>query len=328
MSLLNKKPRRARRRRRRLFAERLEDRQLLAATLDLVPQSGVGTVSEEGGTTVLTVAGGTQFGVSAQVIQSDEDVFSYALNFRNSSSLLLLDNFDSQDFPNDFDAVLNSAANDYFVSSGVPSGGAALPVPPPRTFGSLDVRAPMVAGDYRLTTNFTTGGEAENTVVSNDLGVPIAVTNFGDLIIRVTGDTGELPSNIGAIGGVSFIDNDGNRAFTSGVDTVNANIDVELLRNNTVFRTTTTNSDGSYRFDNLSPGTYQVRQDPLGIAGVTTPDPVTVQVVNDSGEQVALVDDYSQTGQSITANNVAPNSLVELESVLAPEAIGGARYPS
>ena len=44
------------RRTRRLFAESLEDRRLLAANLDLIPAAGAGTVTEESGRTVVTVA--------------------------------------------------------------------------------------------------------------------------------------------------------------------------------------------------------------------------------------------------------------------------------
>ena len=175
---------------------RVED-EPVEATLDLTPDSADGTVTEENGTTVITVAPGTTIDVTARITDSDEDVLSYALNFQNSSSALVLNNFSAgTDFPNQFDAVLDSAANDYFISTGVNSGNPALSVPPPRVFGTFDVIAPTVAGDYTLTSNFTTGNETENSVVSNAQGQAISIADFGDLIIRVARPTANIIEDV------------------------------------------------------------------------------------------------------------------------------------
>nr|WP_246109755.1 SdrD B-like domain-containing protein [Roseimaritima multifibrata] len=64
----------------------------------------------------------------------------------------------------------------------------------------------------------------------------------------------------GSISGMVWSETDLNRDFDSG-DQPLADVVVELLNENgDVLRTTTTASDGSYTFDNLRPGNYQVRE--------------------------------------------------------------------
>jgi hypothetical protein len=115
-------------RRRRLGAEQLEDRRLLVATLDLVPNASAGTVTEEAGTTVITVDGGAIVNITAQIVDADVDVQSYQMNLSNSAAELGISNYSvtGSDFSFAADDVLDSTANDYFVSSGRID---AVPVP-------------------------------------------------------------------------------------------------------------------------------------------------------------------------------------------------------
>ena len=102
--------------RRRLRAEPLEDRRLLA-TLDLVPAAGAGTISEESGRTVVTVTPGTTVNVTAQVATAESDVQGLQLNFSGSNSQLAIGNFAlGTDFPLAVDTTLDSSAADFFVA--------------------------------------------------------------------------------------------------------------------------------------------------------------------------------------------------------------------
>ena len=104
------KPLRRKQRRRRLGAERLEDRRLLAA-LDLVPDAAVGTITEEGGTTVVTVAAGATVKITAQVATAESDVQGFQLNLSSSDGQLTLDNYvNGTDFPIPADSALDSSA--------------------------------------------------------------------------------------------------------------------------------------------------------------------------------------------------------------------------
>ena len=148
-----------------------------------------------------------------------------------------------------------------------------------------------------------------------------------------------LASNIGAIAGIAFTDQalDG----LSPGDPRLEGVTVELYQDDgagnvgtlvtagpdadTLFGTTTTASGldpvpGLYRFDDLSPGDYWVVQS--AVAGLASPDPLLVTVTNDGGVQVQLIDDYSLTGQTVSATGANPTVT---ESVVAPEVIGGAR---
>ncbi len=153
------------------------------ATFDLIPAATAGTVTTENGKTVVTVAPGTKFNVTAQVQTADKDVQGFQLNFSNSDSELLVNNFAlGTAFPVATDQVINSAANDYYVASAFIG---ALPVPPPRVFGTFDVTAPATVGDYTLTADFDTGTELTNTLLTDIAGNTLNLTDFGDLIVRV-----------------------------------------------------------------------------------------------------------------------------------------------
>ena len=152
-----------------------------------------------------------------------------------------------------------------------------------------------------------------------------------------------LASNIGAIVGVAFIDqaNDGSSVGdppvlvdtagdlvppeTPGAQGIqvqlfeDTNSNGEFDNDDLLVGTVTTDLQGSYRFDNLSPGLYFLQQQDVPQLRPSTPTPITV--VNDHGEQTGLIDDYSLTTQSVTATPTADGS----DSALASESIGGAR---
>ncbi|MDG2223726.1 MAG: SdrD B-like domain-containing protein [Rubripirellula sp.] len=127
---------------------------------------------------------------------------------------------------------------------------------------------------------------------------PVLVDGLGDLV---------PPGTPGATGITVqlFEDTNTNGAFDSGSDLLVGSL--------------TTDLDGNYRFDGLTVGTYFLTQQ--AVPQLTTPASVTVQVTNESGVQAVLIDDFSSTTQSVTAN---ASSTVD-DSVAAPEAIGGER---
>ena len=152
------------------------------AILDLIPTGG--TVTEENGTTVITVAPDSVVNVSAQITSSDVDVLGFQLNLGNSDAALAIDNFSNGEFPIGADSEFDSTAApvDRFVSS---ASTTALEVPPPRVFGTFDVTVPSTEGDFTLTSNFSSGGELVDTIVTDAAGTALTVTDFGDVIIRV-----------------------------------------------------------------------------------------------------------------------------------------------
>lgn len=71
-------------------------------------------------------------------------------------------------------------------------------------------------------------------------------------------DFAEVASS--SIAGTVFLDQN-NNGVRNGADSVIANVTIELLDNaGTVIATTVTDASGNYRFDNLAPGTYSVRE--------------------------------------------------------------------
>ncbi|MFK8115304.1 MAG: beta strand repeat-containing protein [Rubripirellula sp.] len=152
-----------------------------------------------------------------------------------------------------------------------------------------------------------------------------------------------LASDLGAISGVSFIDQngDGSNANDPPVLVDNSGdlvapgtagaqgIQIQLFsdtNNDDIFDggdllvgTDITDLNGNYRFDSLSPGTYFIQQQ--AVPQLTTPAAIAVEVVNDQGIQTAQIDDYSATTQSVTATAGNTNT----DSANATEAIGGSR---
>ena len=155
-----------------------------------------------------------------------------------------------------------------------------------------------------------------------------------------------LASDLGAIAGVAFVDENGDGAASAGEPPVLVDgggnlvapgtpgaqgIQIQLFEDtntsgtfepgtDVLIGTDLTDSNGNYRFDGLSLGRYFLQQQ--AVPELTTPSSLTVDVTNDGGIQTALIDDYSLTTQSVTADSGTPTNTA---SALASEAIGGER---
>ncbi|EMI19186.1 Na-Ca exchanger/integrin-beta4 [Rhodopirellula maiorica SM1] len=167
--------------RRRLGAELLEDRCLLAA-IDLLPV--VGNSTEFDGTTVVSASGGSTVRFEALLTAAEQAVRGFQLNFASSAPALEIDAFfESEDFPVLIDNVINRSVGDSVVSS---SAEAAIGIPPTRSLGTFDVTVPDVAGDYRLTLDAIVGNSARRTLVVDGESNALPITDYGDVILRVS----------------------------------------------------------------------------------------------------------------------------------------------
>ncbi len=153
-----------------------------------------------------------------------------------------------------------------------------------------------------------------------------------------------LASDLGAIAGVAFVDEAAD-GFTAGDPPVlvdaggnlvspgtpgaqgiqiqlfeDTNSDMVFDAGDLLIGTDITDIDGSYRFDSLTAGRYFVQQQ--SVPQLNTPAAVAVDVTVVDGIQTALIDDYSTTTQSVTADSGTPTNS---DSAAASEAIGGAR---
>jgi len=168
--------------------ERLENR-LQLATIDLVPVIQFGSVFEEGGT-VVSVTGGTQFTVSAELTFSEVSVTGYQLNFQTSDNDIALSSWASGD---SFGVSIDSDISDRFVAA-VGLDGATSP--PSVSLGTFTVDAPTTPGDYVLSLEFTQGNETEVTLLSDSVGGDISITDFGDLTVRVSNSSAPTISQV------------------------------------------------------------------------------------------------------------------------------------
>jgi len=155
-----------------------------------------------------------------------------------------------------------------------------------------------------------------------------------------------LASDLGAITGIAFVDenNDGSSAgdppvlVDGGGNLVSPGtpgaqgIQVQLFRDtnsNLVFDggdalvgTDITDLTGNYRFDGLTEDRYFLEQQ--SVPQLNTPSSITVDVTADDadGEQAVLIDDYSATAQSVTADSGTPTNT---DFASASEVVGGER---
>ena len=90
--------------------------------------------------------------------------------------------------------------------------------------------------------------------------------------------------------------------------------------NDLLIGTDITDLNGNYRFDRLTAGRYFIQQQ--AVPQLNTPNAIPVDVVVVNGIQTALIDDYSETTQSVTADAGTPTNT---DSAAASEAIGGGR---
>ena len=138
-----------------------------------------------------------------------------------------------------------------------------------------------------------------------------------------------MTSGIGAIAGIAFSDltYDGLTPDDLRLEGVQVELFIDTNANTVFDRgndmpagTTLTDVDGQYRFDGLFAGDDFVVQDP--IIGQASPDPIFVNGLDDEGTQLAQIDSYALTDQSVSATSASPSME---SSVIAPEAIGNAR---
>lgn len=273
------------RNRRRLITEPLEDRRLLAA-LDFLPTTGA--VTEENGNTVVTVAPGETINVAAQIVDAESDVLGFQLNLASSDAALALSNFSNGEFPGVTDDTLDSSANDFLVASGIFTG--PLPAPPVRLMGSFDVTVPNTPNDYVLTSNQVAGAN-DDTILSDGAGSPIAITDFGDLIIRVT-DSTQPPV-------VQFTTATQDAAEDTGDVTITARLsqtsDSEVTIPFTVTGTATVDSD------------FSVTTSPISIPAGQTSASITVSITDDTETEpveTVVVTLDTPTGAALGASTV------------------------
>ena len=115
-------------------------------------------------------------------------------------------------------------------------------------------------------------------------------------------------SDIGAVAGVVFTDQalDGLTGDDPRLSGVQVQIFTDTNNDNTfdagdlLVGTDTTDANGQYSFNGLSPGTYFVEQ--AAVAGQTTPAPILVEVVNDAGVRVQAIDTYETATAAVTAD--------------------------
>ncbi len=153
-----------------------------------------------------------------------------------------------------------------------------------------------------------------------------------------------LASDLGAIAGVAYVDEaadgspvgdppvlvDGSGDLVAPGTPGATGIQVQLYEDTNndlafdggdlLIGTDVTDLSGAYRFDSLTAGRYFVLQQ--AVPQLVSSGPITVDVTVVDGIQTALIDDYSETTQSVTATAATPTAT---DSAAAPEVIGGAR---
>lgn len=116
--------------------------------------------------------------------------------------------------------------------------------------------------DYVVVAN-----ESDGVLSTHFSGAPFQVSTANPQVVtNLTGTYNDadfgynevLPSSIGD---EVFADNNGNGIFDAGDDPL-FGVTVELYKNGVLLKTTTTDANGNYSFDNLGPGDYGVRVDP------------------------------------------------------------------
>ena len=134
-----------------------------------------------------------------------------------------------------------------------------------------------------ITTTGTIVGVSGSTGTAGSATNPTPTTSqITGIVLNGNGGSGEISGSVNnnfaevvpsSITGLVFLDQNNDGLF-NGTDSGIAGVPVELLdAGGTVVATTVTAADGSYRFDNLQPGTYSVREpnQPAGTSnGITT----------------------------------------------------------
>ena len=228
----------------------------------------------------------------------------------NSDAALSIDNFSNGDFPIGADSAFDPAATpvDRFVSS---ASTTALPVPPPRVFGTFDVTAPSAEGDYTLTSNFSGGSELTNTIVTDAAGTALTVTDFGDVIIRVA--AAPLPT-VTLDAATQTVSED------AGTVNVTVNLSAASATDVTVpFTVSGTATDGS---------DFSITASPITITAGQTSASAVVTVTDDTeveSSETVIVTLGTPTGASLGATGAQTVTITDNDVAALPTAsIGGA----
>lgn len=155
-----------------------------------------------------------------------------------------------------------------------------------------------------------------------------------------------LAADLGAIAGVAFVDEAGDGTAvgdppvlvdgsgdlvspgTPGAQGIqvqlfeDTNGDTQFDGGDLLIGTDITDADGNYRFDGLIAGRYFLQQQV--VPQLNTPAAVTVDVTSVGGVRTQLIDDYSETTQSVTADAGTPTN-TDFATTPISEVVGGAR---
>jgi hypothetical protein len=142
-----------------------------------------------------------------------------------------------------------------------------------------------------------------------------------------------LAADLASIAGTAFIDQTDDGLTPGDAPLAGVAIDLYLDGGDGIVSSddmpvgsTTTDSQGNYRFDGLTEGLYFVKQGP--VASVLQRPDVQIQAVvitaqDAQGTPGLIIDSFDSTTQSVVVTGAGPDS--RSSSMLAPEAIGGQR---
>lgn len=139
--------------------------------------------------------------------------------------------------------------------------------------------------------------------------------------------------DLATISGRVFRDGNGN-GFNSGEEVSGANVELykdfngngQLDGGDTLSKTTQTDSNGVYKFERLTIGTYFVVQPAQGVGEQALPEvtssPIVLTINDVDGTRGTTIDNFNQTTHSTFATPAQPSGI---SVASAPEAIGGTR---
>ena len=164
--------------------ESLESRTMLTAAIDLVPQAGIGTLSEVSGHTQLSLdTGGVNVTVTVKVTPTAQTFNTFQLDFDNSTDgagQLSLSTWSQAGGFFAGDSSLASPSNTY-VSGSAPFSNFSTQT----TVGTFVVAVPTTPGNYTVTLDKASGVGSGTSISS--ISTPLTITDFGDLVIHVGG---------------------------------------------------------------------------------------------------------------------------------------------
>ena len=243
-------------------------------------------------------------------MEESVDSVGYTLNFSNSDLAiggLVLQHWvnNSATFPLEIDTKIDTTVGDNTVSAGT----FGTTIPPAVDTGTFQVVAPMNPGDYLLTVNrVSTPITFDDSQVIDLLGNPVALTDYGDVTVRVTGSlVSESIWNVDAIGdwfvdanwnGTSPISADASAVFGSAITTSRTvTVDLPLtVRHVTFDNTNSYNVAGVGHLDLLADASSETAVSGITVLQGTHEFQLRVNLLQD-----AIVDVAS--GSSLIFNN-------------------------